>query len=133
MIKIKNLINLLVGYAFIAGASVARAAQGDTSNDLPGMQDLTIQRLFGIVTGLVCWLSRIAIVLIVVAIIFYGLQFMTAQGNPDRYKKAKDGFFKALLGTLIILGTYTIIATIANAINPGGNYQTFYLDCAAYF
>jgi len=126
--KIKNLINLLVGYAFITGAFVAKAKE----EDLPGMQDLTIQKLAGIVTGLACWLSRIALVLIVIAIIFYGLQFLTAQGNPERYKKAKDGFFKALLGTLIILGTYTIIATIANAINPGGNYATFYLNCSAY-
>ncbi len=83
--------------------------------------DLTIQSVFGIITGLVCWFSRFALVLIVVYIIIYGVKFMMAQGNQTKYEEAKKSFTWGLVGVLVILGTYTIIATVANAL--GADYS----------
>jgi uncharacterized membrane protein len=83
--------------------------------------DLTIQGVFGIITGLVCWFTRFALILIVVYIIVYGIKFMMAQGNETKYGEAKKSFTWGLVGVLVILGTYTIIATIANLL--GGDYS----------
>lgn len=90
--------------------------------------DLTIQSVFGIITGLVCWFTRFALVLIVVYIIIFGIKFMTAQGNTTKYEEAKKSFTWGLVGVLVILGTYTIIATVANAL--GANYSPFPLNCS---
>jgi len=89
---------------------------------------LTIQSVFGIITGLACWFTRFALILIVVYIIIYGTKFMMAQGNPTKYEEAKKSFTWGLVGVLVILGTYTIIATIANAL--GADYSLIVpLDC----
>jgi len=82
--------------------------------------DLTIQSVFGIITGLACWFTRFALILIVVYIIIYGIKFMMAQGNETKFTEAKKSFTWGLVGILVILGTYTIIATVANAL--GADY-----------
>ena len=115
------MINKLKNYA----ASVALAA--DT-----GYQgvDLTIQSIFGIITGLACWFSRFALILIVIYIIIYGIKFMMAQGNQTKYDEAKKSFTWGLVGVLVVLGTYTIIATVANAL--GADYSFIPLNCSSY-
>ncbi|KKR02557.1 MAG: hypothetical protein UT29_C0001G0037 [Candidatus Yanofskybacteria bacterium GW2011_GWA1_39_13] len=91
--------------------------------------DLTIQSVFGIITGLACWFTRFALILIVVYIIIYGIKFMTAQGNATKYEEAKKSFTWGLVGVLVILGTYTIIATIANGL--GADYSLIVpLNCS---
>lgn len=107
--KLKNL-----GFAAFINAAVA----ADT-----GYQgvNLTVQGVFGIITGLVCWFTRFALILIVVYIIIFGIKFMMAQGNPTKYEEAKKSFTWGLVGVLVILGTYTIIATVANAL--GADYS----------
>ncbi len=110
------MINKLKNLGFAGFINVAAAA--DT-----GYQgiDLTIQSVFGIITGLACWFTRFALVLIVVYIVIFGIKFMMAQGNPTKYEEAKKSLTWGLVGVLIILGTYTIIATIANFL--GGDYS----------
>ena len=91
--------------------------------------DLTIQSVFGIITGLACWFTRFALILIVVFIVINGIKFMTAQGNPEAYGLAKKTFMWNLVGILVILGTYTIIATVANGL--GADYSLIVpLDCS---
>ena len=53
-----------------------------------------------------------------------------AQGNPTKYEEAKKSFTWGLVGVLVILGTYTIIATVANFL--GGNYSPIPLNCSGY-
>lgn len=93
---------------------------------------LTIQSVFGIITGLACWFTRFALVLMVVMIVFYGIKFMTAQGNPTKFEEAKKSFTWALVGVLVILGTYTIIATVANALGGSSYSLVIPLDCSGY-
>ena len=97
------------------GVAVAAA----TTGDYQGI-NLTIQSVFGIITGLVCWFTRFALILMVVYIVIYGIKFMMAQGNETKFGEAKTSFTWGLVGVLVILGTYTIIATVANAL--GANY-----------
>ena len=116
-------------------------AAAPVSNGLsnqPGV-DLTVQSLFGIVAGLVCWASRFALVAMVIAIIWYGIQFITARGNEGKFKEAKKSLTYAVIGIVIILGAYTIIATVGNAVQSAGSgsptttYTMFIpLKCASY-
>lgn len=92
--------------------------------------NLTIQGVFGIITGLTCWFTRFALILIVVYIVIYGIKFMIAQGNEEKFGEAKKSFTWGLVGVLVILGTYTIIATVANFL--GGSYSLIPLDCSSY-
>lgn len=85
----------------------------------PGI-NLTIQDVLGILTDLACWISRVALVVMVIAIVYYGVKFMMAQGDPTKLIEARKSFLWGLVGILVILGTYTIIATVANAL--GADY-----------
>lgn len=93
------------------------AATADTA---PLGVDLTIQSLLGILNGLVCIVSEAAIVIIVLALVFYGLQFLFSKGDPKKYQDAKTAFRYGLIGIVIVIGTYTIIATIQAAVGGDG-------------
>src|SRR3989338_168389 len=126
-INLKNLPMAVVSWFVSLGALTARAADGD---EFPGV-DLTIQSVFGIITGLVCWFTRVALIFIVVMIVYYGIQFMLARADATKFGEAKNSFTYGLVGILVILGTYTIIATIANGL--GADYSLIIpLDCTAY-
>ncbi len=103
-------------------ASLLSAKLVFATTEAPGI-DLTIQDILGIITGLACWFTRVALVFIVVAIIYYGLKFMMAQGDPTKLAETKKSFLWGLVGVLVILGTYTIIATVANVL--GADYTLF--------
>ncbi len=94
----------------------------DTANSnqpAPGI-DLTITQLFGILTGLACWMSRFIIVFMTMIIIWYGIQFLLSRGDPSKFKTAKQGLNYAIIGILIVLGANTIIATVGNAVDAAG-------------
>lgn len=131
-----------MGGLFLSAVPVL-AATTEMNNSLsnaPGV-NLTIQSLFGIVEGLACWATRFVTVVMVVMIIWYGFQMMAAQSNETKFKDARKSLGYAVVGMIVILGAYTIIATVGNAINAAGpgspalaaKYSLFVpLSCAGY-
>lgn len=60
---------------------------------------------------------KIAIPFIVVFFIWSGFNFIMAQGNPEKLKKAKMMFFNTVIGTLLILGAWAITNAIIGTVN----------------
>lgn len=60
---------------------------------------------------------RIAIPVIVIFFLWSGLSFVLALGNPDKISKAKNMFFYTVIGTLLILGAWTITNAIIGTVN----------------
>ena len=60
---------------------------------------------------------RIAIPFIVIFFIWSGLSFVLARGNPDKIKVAKNMFWYTIIGTLLILGAWTITNAIIGTVN----------------
>ena len=129
MIKLKDmkLESLLVAVPVFVADS-ANSTSSALSN-APGV-DLTIQGLFNLFYGLTCWATSFIMVFIVLALIWYGIQFMTTQGVPGKFEQAKKNLQWAIVGIIVILGAQTIIATVANAVNSNGHYQYFALFTA---
>jgi hypothetical protein len=130
----KKTITILILLAFVFAGHVYGLVdpnQGGSSLGLGG--NFTIQSVLGIITGLACWLSRMAIAIIVIMIVFYGFQFMTSQGDPTKYGSARKSLMWAIVGAIVILGTYTIIASVANFVDPSINYNSFIpLNCSGF-
>jgi len=114
-------------FVILAWLPVGTSLAATTNTGSPGI-DLTIQNLLGILNGLVCIVSEAAIVIIVLALIFYGLQFLLSKGDPKKYQDAKTAFKYGLIGIIIVIGTYTIIATIQAAIG-GDDYENMSSLC----
>ncbi len=55
-------------------------------------------------------------IILVIAIIYTGFLFVTAQGNPEDLKKAKNAFFYTLIGGAVLLGASVLAQLISNTI-----------------
>lgn len=116
--KIYSFLNTVALFVVAISAKAAPDLSGT-----PGI-DLTIQSLFGILTGLACWMSRFVIVIMVAAIIWYGIQFLISQGDPGKFTSAKKSINYAIIGIVVVLGAYTIISTVGTAVQGAGDAKT---------
>ena len=98
-----------------------------SAGDAPGV-DFTIQQVRNIIVGLACWLTQISFFVIVIFILFYGFLFFKSQGNPAKVDDAKRALGYGIIGMIVILGAYTIIATVTNAL--GGEANPIPIDCS---
>ncbi|MBP9701269.1 MAG: hypothetical protein KBD54_02645 [Candidatus Pacebacteria bacterium] len=62
-------------------------------------------------------LVKIAIPFIVIFFIWAGFKFILAQGNPTKVGEAKKMFWYTIIGTLLILGAWTITNAIIGTVN----------------
>src|SRR3989344_4971395 len=125
--KISKFLNLSISMAVLLLAKSVLASNHLT--DQPGI-NLTIQDVVRIITELTCWISQTALVLVVGAVVYYGIKFLMVQSDPTRLTDARKSFLWGLVGIAVILGTYTIIATVANAL--GADYTLFIpLNCTS--
>ncbi len=62
-------------------------------------------------------LLKIAIPFIVIFFLWAGLKFILAQGKPEKIKEAKQMFWYTIIGTLLILGAWTITNAIIGTVN----------------
>lgn len=60
---------------------------------------------------------RIAIPFIIVFFIWSGLSFVLARGNAEKIKTAKRMFWYTVIGSLLILGAWTITNAIIGTVN----------------
>ncbi|MBI2674205.1 MAG: hypothetical protein HYX22_00500 [Candidatus Yanofskybacteria bacterium] len=123
------LCSVSLGFVFLFFGKSALA--GIPIDDAPGI-NLTIQDVLRIITGLACWFSSVALVLIVVAVVYFGVKFLMAQGDPTKLGDAKKSFLWGLVGILVILGTYTIIATVAYSLDVTEYGRFIPLNCPTF-
>ena len=81
-----------------------------------GEADFTYQKVVRILFGLVGFMFNIATLIAVIAIIWYGIQVMTAGGNAEKYRDAKKSVIWAVIGAAIIFGAGSLIKTIESII-----------------
>ena len=113
------LLGVLAGFNFFALAQ--------TDSDFLGIQDFTVQKIAGIITGFACWLISVVLAIMVIFLIWAGIRFFLARGNETAVTDARKNLTWTLVGILVILATNVIIATVANAL--GGDYSYLPLNC----
>ncbi|MCK5060076.1 MAG: hypothetical protein KAR00_02990 [Candidatus Pacebacteria bacterium] len=100
--------------SLIAGTlPLAVSAQG-IENPLKGGIDTLGKFVEVIVTDIVI---PIGAVIVVLAIIYSGFLFVTAQGNPEKLEVAKRAFLWSAIGAIILLGAWVIAQVIENTIS----------------
>lgn len=60
---------------------------------------------------------RIALPFIIIFFIWSGFSFVLARGNPTKIETAKKMFWYTIIGTLLILGAWTITNAIIGTVN----------------
>jgi outer membrane protein assembly factor BamB len=84
------------------------------TTDYDIFEHLSIDLMINVITRLVCYVGASAILLMVIMVIFYGTQFLSAGGNPSVVTQSRKSIIWWLVGALVIIGAYIILATIAN-------------------
>ena len=65
-------------------------------------------------------LTLLAGVLAVLYLIWYGIQYITSAGSPEKVKTARTGIINSIIGIIIIVVAYTIIKL---AVGIGGQFS----------
>ncbi len=66
-------------------------------------------------------ITLIAGALAIIYMIYSGILYITAAGNPDSAKKGQQGVINAIIGVVIIVFAYFILHIV---VNIAGNYIT---------
>lgn len=72
--------------------------------------------LASLATVVINWVLGLAMILAVIYLIFAGIIYITAGGNPDAAKKGQQGIINAIIGIVIISLAYVIAYSVANLL-----------------
>ncbi|MDP3954639.1 MAG: hypothetical protein Q8Q06_04495 [bacterium] len=89
--------------------------------------DLKIQDVFNIVSGLVCWLFNTAGLLLVIFAIVAGVKFLTSGSNAAQAGEARKALLQVFIAAIVIFGAGVIIVSVANFL--GANVSITPLSC----
>lgn len=98
----------------------AYAAVDDYLGDIQtgaGLTDAPLEDTIGSLIGVV--LSVLGIVLLIL-VIYAGFLWMTAQGDSEQTKKARDIMINAVIGLIITLAAYAISSFVIDALSGAG-------------
>ena len=111
-------VNSVAANSVVAGGSAATDAS--TSVSLPYYGPSSFEELICRIT---CFLQPIAIALAVFMLILSGLQFVLAQGNEEKIKKARNTLKWTVIGIAVVVGARLIVIIAAELLNngPGGS------------
>lgn len=79
-----------------------------------GQIDFTAFSLIGL--GILDILIRVAALVAVAFVIYGGIQYITSQGEPDRFKRATGTIVNALIGLVIAVLAATVVRFIGNRV-----------------
>lgn len=108
----KNLLNIILAI-FILVLPVLSFAQTTTTikNPIPSVTSVN-----GLIETILKGVIKIGMPILVLAIIYCGFLFVSAQGKPESIKKAKDALLYTLIGAAILLGSWAIAQLIADTV-----------------
>lgn len=102
-------ITLTVGFLFWSIAPLPAFANG--ANPYPE-EAWSLQDIVDLVGTLRDFVLIVGMLLVVSFLVWSGISFLRAQGNPEKVQAAKQRFIWTLIGAAVILGTYAILASI---------------------
>ncbi|HNW71789.1 MAG TPA: hypothetical protein PKZ36_02175 [Candidatus Paceibacterota bacterium] len=126
----KNLFVLIL-VSFIVFSPVLLFAQGGTGSlgDSGGTGSLSgdttsgqlknpinQSSINGLIKTILEGVLKIGIPIVALAIIYCGFLFVSARGNPEALKKAKDALIYTLIGAAILLGSWAIAQLISDTV-----------------
>lgn len=68
-------------------------------------------------TTLLRLVAQIAFPVIVLFLVYVGFLFITAQGNPEKLKEARNYFLWAIVGALLVLGAHALALAIEETVS----------------
>jgi len=110
---------VFISYATFLMPAISRASVPASCDPTKGMicNPLTkADTIEGFIKTLLEGLLKVGIPLVALAIIYCGFLFVSARGNSEKLKKAKDALLYTLIGAAILLGSWAIARLISDTV-----------------
>lgn len=91
-----------------------------SSKIVPLQNPLKVDSIGGLVQSFVEIFSYIVILGAVLALIWVGLQFILARGNPERMNELKSWLSWIVIGVAVVIGARLIIQVVINTLSTSG-------------
>lgn len=118
MSQIKNSFLLFTIFLTLISFLTPVLAQADEANPYPE-EAWSLQDIVDLVGTLRDFVLIVGMLLVVSFLVWSGVTFLQAQGNPEKIQLAKQRFIWTLIGAAVILGTYAILASIRGFVGKG--------------
>ncbi len=96
------------------GSSSAKASFGDIGTII--FPPTKIGSIRDLIVAIIDWLLALAGALAVIAIIYSGLMYITAGGDPTKAENAKKNLIWAIIGVVVIALALVIVNTVVNVL-----------------
>jgi len=77
---------------------------------------ISAQTLEGLIKTILEGVLKIGIPIVALAIVYCGFLFVSARGNPEAIKKAKESLLYTLIGAAILFGSWAIAQLITETV-----------------
>lgn len=115
----KNLPKILL-IAFVMALPILSLAQQNVppANDQPVkiVNPIKAETINGLIKTILEGVIKIGMPIIVLAVIYSGFLFVSAQGNPEKVTDAKRALLYTLIGAAILLGSWAIAQLISETV-----------------
>ncbi|NCB20853.1 MAG: hypothetical protein EOM88_02945 [Clostridia bacterium] len=96
----------------------------NTAADKAGYETDNAKNIESYISGIITLVLSMLGVLFLILIIYGGFLWMTAMGNEEKAKKAKNLITDALIGLIIVLAAYAIAYFIINSLSSNSLTNT---------
>src|SRR3989339_1134812 len=126
MKKFKTKIKKISAQVFVSALSVfsfihlAKAEQCGKTNSTILCNPLESESFTSLMESISQLAVEIGIPIAALFIIYSGLKLVTARGNEEAIKKAKEGLLWAIIGSGILIGAWTIMKILQSAVESLG-------------
>lgn len=104
-------IPVIVVPAVAFAATLCGSVNGGLSNPL------CTNNLSVFLANLLKLVAQIAFPIIVLFLVYVGFLFVSSQGNPEKIKEAREYFFWAVVGALLVLGAQALSMAIKATVD----------------
>ncbi|MBI4090428.1 MAG: hypothetical protein HY422_00185 [Candidatus Komeilibacteria bacterium] len=104
-------------FAILTFLSITSFASAAFAQEVALKNPLNFSSIPEFIAGALKALALIALPIITLFLVISGFLFITAQGNQDKIKTAKNNFVYVVLGALLILGAWILATLIAGTVN----------------
>jgi uncharacterized protein involved in response to NO len=81
---------------------------------------LKVNSIGGLIQEAVVVFSYIVVIFAVLALVYVGLKFILARGNPEELSRLKEWLLWIVIGVAIVIGARVIVSVVINTLESSG-------------
>lgn len=70
-----------------------------------------------LINSILTYVIYLAGIIAVIYLVYSGILYMTAAGNPDAAKKGQQGIVNAIIGIVVVILAYVIVKAVGGTVN----------------